>query len=159
MMASSKARNPKARAEKSGRPRRSEATAQKGTLRTRRPRAASLADCCTDKVIHLDRVTHARAHELSPHVVESMSRLFKALSDPSRIRIVMALSRGEMCVCDLAAFLAISQSAVSHQLRKLRDLCLVRARRDRQVLYYALDDDHVQVLLEQALDHVLHDSR
>lgn len=152
-------RNPKERKENNAKPRRSKATERKGTLRVSKPRAALPADCCTNKVIHLDRVTLARAHELSPLVVESMSRLFKALSDPTRIRIVMALSHGEMCVCDLTAFLAISQSAVSHQLRKLRDLCLVRTRRDRQVLYYALDDNHVQVLLEQALDHVLHDPR
>ena len=62
----------------------------------------------------------------------------------------MAMAGGEMCVCDLAAYLEISDSAVSHQLRRLRDLALVKSRRDGQVLYYSLDDDHVEKLLPWA---------
>ena len=66
----------------------------------------------------------------------------------------MALWGGEMCVCDLSAFLGLSESAVSHQLRRLKDLALVKRRRDGQVLYYALDDDHVASLLNIGLEHV-----
>lgn len=85
-----------------------------------------------------------------------MSDLFGAVADPTRLRIVAALAARELCVGDLAATLAMSQSAVSHQLRVLRDRGLVRARRDGRLSYYALDDEHVAGLFGQALDHVRH---
>jgi DNA-binding transcriptional ArsR family regulator len=66
----------------------------------------------------------------------------------------MALMKGEMCVCDLAALLGISESAVSHQIRRLKDTALVRGRRDGQMLYYSLDDHHVLDLIQVGLDHV-----
>jgi len=66
----------------------------------------------------------------------------------------MALRKVEMCVCDLAAFIGLSESAVSHQLRRLKDLALVKGRRDGQIMYYALDDEHVSGLLEVGLEHV-----
>ena len=76
-----------------------------------------------------------------------------ALGDPTRVRILDALSHGELCVCDLAAVLSLSQSAVSHQLRLLRGLRLVRARREGRMIFYALDDLHVVDLLRQGLKH------
>jgi DNA-binding transcriptional ArsR family regulator len=76
------------------------------------------------------------------------------LGDPNRLKIVMALKNVEMCVCDLAAFTGLSESAVSHQLRRLKDLALVKSRRDGQIIYYALDDAHVSALLEVGLQHV-----
>ena len=66
----------------------------------------------------------------------------------------MALRISEMCVCDLAAFTGLSESAVSHQLRRLKDLSLVKSRRDGQIIYYALDDEHVSALLDVGLEHV-----
>ena len=71
-----------------------------------------------------------------------------------RLKIVMALKNVEMCVCDLAAFTGSSESAVSHQLRRLKDLALVKSRRDGQIVYYALDDEHVSGLLEVGLEHI-----
>jgi DNA-binding transcriptional ArsR family regulator len=68
--------------------------------------------------------------------------------------MIMGLRDGEMCVCDLAAFLGLSESAISHQLRRLRDQALVKKRRDGQTLYYSLDDEHVAGLLRVGLDHV-----
>lgn len=115
------------------------------------------AASAANRVIDPERVRVAREQQLAPRVVEDLSRVFKALADPSRIRIALALAAGEMCVRDIAVFLSITESAVSHQLRKLRDLRLVRTRRQGQVLFYALDDDHVQGLLAQALDHVRDD--
>jgi ArsR family transcriptional regulator len=85
-----------------------------------------------------------------------LAETFKALSDPSRVRIVSLLASAELCVCDLAAALGMSQSAVSHQLRTLRDLRLVRWRRDGRQIFYALDDEHVAELFQMGLDHVLH---
>jgi DNA-binding transcriptional ArsR family regulator len=82
-----------------------------------------------------------------------MTELFKAFADGSRLRILWALRHGEMCVCDLAAFLQISESAVSHQLRLLRTMRLVSNRRDGVVLYYRLNDEHIEQLLQVALAH------
>jgi len=89
-----------------------------------------------------------------PSRAARMAAIFKVLGDPTRLSIVSALRDGEMCVCDLAAFLKMTESAVSHHLRRLRDLSLVKNRRDGQVLYYSLDDDHVQALVTMVLDHV-----
>ncbi|MDA2916315.1 metalloregulator ArsR/SmtB family transcription factor [Nitrospinae bacterium AH_259_B05_G02_I21] len=85
-----------------------------------------------------------------------LAEIFRALGDPTRVRILHALAASELCVCDLAAILGMSQSAVSHQLRLLRSLRLVRHRREGRMVYYALDDDHIEKLLAQGLDHVAH---
>jgi DNA-binding transcriptional ArsR family regulator len=79
------------------------------------------------------------------------------LSDPTRVRIVSLLRGDELCVCDLAAALDMSQSAVSHQLRTLRDLRLVRWRRVGRQVFYTLDDAHVADLFQRGLEHVVHD--
>ena len=81
---------------------------------------------------------------------------FKALSDPTRLRIVSLLAETELCVCDLATALDMGQSAVSHQLRTLRDMRLVRWRREGRRIFYALDDEHVADLLRRGLEHVGH---
>ncbi|MDV2495141.1 MAG: metalloregulator ArsR/SmtB family transcription factor [bacterium] len=85
-----------------------------------------------------------------------LAEIFRVLGDPTRVRILHALAASELCVCDLAAILGMSQSAVSHQLRLLRSLRLVRHRREGRMVYYALDDDHIEKLLAQGLDHVAH---
>jgi len=105
------------------------------------------------RVIDSSRVAAARAESIPADDLSRMSRIFKALGDPTRLGIVMTLRGGEMCVCDLAASLALTESAVSHQLRKLRDLALVRNRRQGQVLYYSLDDEHIESLLNIGLEH------
>jgi ArsR family transcriptional regulator, lead/cadmium/zinc/bismuth-responsive transcriptional repressor len=82
-----------------------------------------------------------------------LSDLFNALADPTRVKILRALSFAELCVCDIAAIVNISQSAVSHQLRYLRMSRLVRYRKDGKMAYYSLDDDHVRKLIDQGLEH------
>ena len=118
----------------------------------------SLSPCvdetCEARVVHLERVTRARAEAISVKELEYLALTFKIMGDPTRLYIILALRGGEMCVCDIAAFLGISESAVSHQLRRLRELSLVRSRRDGQVLYYSLDDDHVLDLVNLGLEHV-----
>jgi len=101
------------------------------------------------------------AYVVLPNLVdeETASRLaetFKALSDATRVRILAALRQTELCVGDLARCLNMEQSAVSHQLRLLRQLRLVRARRQGRHVYYALDDEHIHDLFLQGLDHVQH---
>jgi ArsR family transcriptional regulator len=82
-----------------------------------------------------------------------LSDLFQLLSDPNRMKILYTLSHDEVCVCDLSAILGMSDSAVSHQLRLLRALRLVKPRRDGRVIYYSVEDDHVTKLLEMCLEH------
>ena len=106
------------------------------------------------RVVHPERVARARKETISRAQLNRLSLTYKALGDQTRLKLVLALWRGEMCVCDLAAFVSVSESAVSHHLRRLKDLALVRQRRDRQLLYYALDDEHVADLLRVGLEHV-----
>jgi DNA-binding transcriptional ArsR family regulator len=95
-----------------------------------------------------------RARLLSGAPLQSVADIFKLLADPTRVRILDALSHGERCVCDLASLVGISESATSHQLRLLRTARLVRARRDGRQAFYALDDHHVIGLLRDARKHV-----
>lgn len=111
-------------------------------------------DACDVIQIDLNRVRGLRAALVGGPTVTALAETFRALGDPTRVRILDALSHGELCVCDLAAVLSLSQSAVSHQLRLLRSLRLVRARRAGRMVFYALDDRHVTDLLDQGLRHV-----
>ncbi len=111
-------------------------------------------DVCDLVQIELARVRKIRAALVAPDAVAGLADTFRALGDPTRVRILDALSHGELCVCDLAAVLRVSQSAVSHQLRLLRGMRLVRPRRDGRVVFYALDDQHIMALFRQTLQHV-----
>jgi DNA-binding transcriptional ArsR family regulator len=109
---------------------------------------------CEQHAIHQDRVAFVRERMRSDDDFTTLADLFAALGDPTRVRLVYALSQRELCVCDLAAVLGLSVSAVSHQLRLLRGLRLVKYRREGRLAYYSLDDDHVDTLLCQGLEHV-----
>ena len=108
---------------------------------------------CEVRCIHRDRVERARHEGLPANDTVAVAELFKAMGDPNRLKILWALGGGEMCVCDLAALVESSESAVSHQLRLLRQMALVSNRRQGQVLYYRLNDDHIQSLIHIGLDH------
>lgn len=105
---------------------------------------------------HLDpRSTASRRQRLLPaRTVEALADTFRVLGDPTRVRILDALATGELCVCDIAALVGISESAVSHQLRLLRGMRLVRPRRAGRQVFYAVDDHHILELLRQAMTHV-----
>lgn len=111
-------------------------------------------DTCDVRVIHLDRVNRARTEAIRKKELEHLARTYRVMGDPSRLKIIMALAGGEMCVCDLAAYSNLSESAVSHQLRQLKDLAIVRNRREGKILYYRLDDSHVSDLLKTGLEHI-----
>ena len=85
----------------------------------------------------------------------ALADLFKVFGDPTRIRILYALSAQELCVCDIASVLDMTQSAISHQLRILKQMKLVKFRREGKTVYYSLADSHVETILNQGLDHVL----
>ena len=115
---------------------------------------AEVADACD--VFHIDpaRVAGLRGALIAPSSVDAMAEIFRALGDPTRVRVLDALSHGELCVCDLAQLIGLSQSATSHQLRLLRALRLVRSRRAGRMVFYTLDDRHIVTLFRQGLRHV-----
>jgi len=107
-------------------------------------------------VVDIARVREARAGLPGVAQTQGLAALFGALADPTRVRLIAALERTELCVGDLAATVGLSPSATSHHLRLLRSLGLVRTRREGRTVYYSLDDEHVRTLYRQALDHVAH---
>lgn len=119
-------------------------------------RAEPALAVCDDAIVHLDAVQAARSAVPGAPIVGGVADVFAALGDPTRLRVVAALAARELCVCDLAATLGLTQSAVSHQLRLLRDLGVVRPRRAGRLVYYALDDAHVVGLVGLAIEHVTH---
>jgi ArsR family transcriptional regulator, lead/cadmium/zinc/bismuth-responsive transcriptional repressor len=111
-------------------------------------------DLCDIVHLHPARVAELRAALIGPDDVMDLAETFRTLGDPTRVRILDALSHGELCVCDLAALVGMTESAVSHQLRLLRNLRLVRPRREGRMVFYALDDRHIISLFRQGLRHV-----
>ncbi|MEN9937021.1 MAG: hypothetical protein RLZZ387_3600 [Chloroflexota bacterium] len=97
-----------------------------------------------------------REHQLDERVTAQLAETFRSMADPTRVRILHALSHAELCVGDLAAVLGMTESAVSHQLRLLRDLRIVRARREGKLMYYAFDDEHVSRVFQLTLEHLGH---
>jgi ArsR family transcriptional regulator, lead/cadmium/zinc/bismuth-responsive transcriptional repressor len=116
------------------------------------------ADCAAF-MVHPERVEAARAAAVAPRLLSELENLFKLFSDATRLRILGALSSGELCVCDIGAVLGMSQSAVSHQLALLRAARLVDYRREGKTVYYRLADDHVSSLLELGLGHAAERAR
>ena len=107
-------------------------------------------------VAHLDSEQAAgiETRMLPTGIVEEIAATFSVLGDPTRIRILDALAYGELCVCDIATLAGISESAVSHQLRLLRGMRLVRPRRAGRQVFYSLDDQHIVQLMRVAITHV-----
>ena len=111
-------------------------------------------DCCEEHVVHVDAVEMARSAMTGDEITSAASDCFKAFSDKTRLRILTALVTRELCVCDIAALLGMSQSAISHQLRFLKQARLVKSRKSGKTVYYALCDDHIQIILAQGIAHV-----
>ena len=110
-------------------------------------------DCeitCVDPV----KLERAARSMRAPESVAILAETFRVLGDPTRLRIMHALSSEELCVCDLANLLEMSQSAVSHSLRALRQMRLVRFRKEGKIAYYSLDDDHIASLISDGFRHV-----
>jgi ArsR family transcriptional regulator len=109
---------------------------------------------CTITVIHEEVVAAVREKMPSDETLLDLADLFKVFSDSTRVKIVCALLQAEMCVCDIAALLGMSKSAISHQLRTLRQTRLVKYRREGKVVYYSLEDEHVGAIFDQGLVHI-----
>lgn len=109
---------------------------------------------CDCDVIHEEAVEKAREQMLDPGKYDDLASLLKHFGDPTRVRILHVLRNQELCVCDLAALLNLTKSAVSHQLKALKLAKLVRSRREGQIIFYSLDDDHVMNILQIGLEHL-----
>ena len=109
---------------------------------------------CEHTIIDKKSVEAIKKMMIEPDTSKRLSTTFKALGDPTRIKIVYALSKKRLCVCDLSAALGMSQSAVSHQLRILRNLKLVKFEKVGKTVYYSLDDEHILNIFNKCLEHV-----
>lgn len=109
---------------------------------------------CDCDVIHEETVLKVRSMLQSKDVYPQLAALYKMFGDSTRIQILHALEQSEMCVCDIAVLLGITKSAVSHQLKALRLSNLVKFRREGQVVYYSLADDHVKEIIDLGLEHI-----
>jgi ArsR family transcriptional regulator len=114
---------------------------------------------CDCDVIHNEVVNMVREKMPREEMLYDLAELFKVFGDSTRIKILWALDEEEMCVCDIAFLLNMTQSAISHQLRVLKQADLVKSRREGKIVFYSLKDEHVRQIFNQGLDHILEDIR
>lgn len=111
-------------------------------------------DVCDCEVIHAEVVDAVRKNMPEEDELYDLSDFFKVLGDSTRVKIMWALDESEMCVCDLAVLLNMTKSAISHQLRSLKEANLAKFRREGKVVYYSLADDHVKEIFEKGMEHI-----
>jgi len=109
---------------------------------------------CVCTVIHREAVNRARKSMPQKEALLGLAELFRVFGDPTRVRIICALFVSELCVCDIASLLSMTQSAISHQLRILKQSRLVKYRRDGKSVLYSLDDEHIRNIFAQGMDHI-----
>jgi len=109
---------------------------------------------CDCDVIHQDVLNDTRSKMLPEDDYAQLAMLFKLFGDPTRVRILHALEQNEMCVCDIAVLLGVTKSAISHQLKALKLANLVKSRREGQVIFYSLSDDHVKEIIDMGMEHL-----
>ena len=113
-------------------------------------------DICLEKCINEKKVQQTAKTIPPKENIQQMVDIFKALGDPTRLKIVLALLNQEHCVCDIAVICNQTDSAISHQLRILRTMKILKNRREGKIIYYTIDDDHVISLINMSLDHIRH---
>lgn len=113
-------------------------------------------DVCCSNIVHQEAVDMAKEQLPSDEIIYELADFYKTFGDSTRIKIICALRETELCVCDLANVINTSQSAVSHQLRVLRQARLVKYRKEGKTVYYSLDDDHIKLVIHQGLNHISH---
>lgn len=124
------------------------------TARADSNRSKASPEICDVPIVHQEKVRALKNRLLPDRIIRGIAEIFKVMGDPARAQIVHALAQEELCVCDLAAVLGMSVSAVSHHLRVLRNLRLVKFRKDGRIVYYSLDDEHVMRIFSEGLRHV-----
>ena len=111
-------------------------------------------ECCEECAVHDEVVQSVRGMLPDDDDLYDLAELFKVFGDSTRIRILFVLFESEMCVCDIAQMLSLTPSAISHQLKLLKQFKLVKSRRDRKTIYYSLADDHVYRIINQGFEHI-----
>ena len=111
-------------------------------------------ECCDYIHAHEDIIRRVQCQMPGEDTLYDLAELFRIFGDSTRIRILYVLFEAEMCVCDIAQLLGMTQSAISHQLRSLKNARLVKARREGKTVFYSLADDHVKTIIDQGLEHV-----
>lgn len=111
--------------------------------------------CCQEALVHSEAVGRVREQLPPDEQLYDLAELFKIFGDSTRVKILYALLEAELCVCDIAKLMEVTQSAVSHQLRVLKNSKLVKFRREGKTVYYSLADDHVIHILAQGMEHIL----
>lgn len=111
-------------------------------------------ESCSCNVIHKDIVNKVNEKRHDEDTLYDLAEFFKVFGDQTRLKILDSLFEAEMCVCDLSALLGMTQSAISHQLKVLKQAKLVKYRRDGKVVYYSLDDEHIKHIFDQGLTHI-----
>ncbi|BAZ46920.1 zinc-responsive repressor ZiaR (plasmid) [Chondrocystis sp. NIES-4102] len=112
------------------------------------------APTCDSSLVHLEQVRQVQSEIVTTEKAQQMAQFFGAMADPHRLKLLSALAKAELCVCDLAAVVKMSESAVSHQLRLLRNLRLVKHRREGRNVYYSLADAHIANLYREVAEHL-----
>ncbi len=110
---------------------------------------------CSCDVVHENVIEMVRKKMPQEEKLYDLAELFKVFGDTTRVKIISALFEAEMCVCDIAELLSMTQSAISHQLRVLRQARLVKHRKEGKVVFYSLDDEHIKTIFNQGLEHIL----
>jgi len=110
---------------------------------------------CDCDIVHKEIVEKVKREILDEVTLVNIANFYKALSDSTRIRIINALDCSEMCVCDIAVLLNMTKSAVSHQLKYLKDMDIIKSRKEGKIVFYSLVDDHVKQVFEISLDHIM----
>ncbi len=109
---------------------------------------------CQEDLTHPEAINRVKRRIPDDNLFSEMSEFYKAFASESRVKILSALAVSELCVCDIASLLGLTQSAVSHQLALLKSLRLIKSRRDRKQVYYSLDDEHITAILAIAREHL-----
>lgn len=111
-------------------------------------------ECCDVTYVHSDMIQKVKEKMPGDEHINALADFYKAFSDATRVKILCVLLESEMCVCDLAEFLQMTQSAISHQLRVLKQMKLVKNRREGKTVYYSLADGHIQTIISQGMEHI-----
>ena len=112
-------------------------------------------EVCDCHEVHMDIVDEVKSHLPGENILDDLSEIFKGFGDKTRMKILYVLHEKELCVCDIAQLLDMNQSAISHQLKVLKQAGLIKNRRDGKQMYYCLADDHVHTILSMGMEHVL----
>ena len=120
------------------------------------PKNKYVCDC---NMINEDRVKYIANNIPSDETLNRLADIYKIMADRTRCKLLYILQQGEMCVCDIANIMSMSKSSISHQLAKMRELSVVKCRRDGKAIYYSLDDEHISQLYSIGIEHISHTSR